>query len=125
MLKTLIIVGLGSFAGGILRFVISRFVQSVSGGGFPWGTLIINLLGCLLIGIFYGFSVKGYQVAAEWKLFFVVGIFGGFTTFSAFSMENLDLLRAGNIMSFFLYVGLSVFLGLLATYGGYLMVKTV
>ena len=124
MLKALLIVGTGSFIGGVLRFALGRFVQSLVHSVFPWGTFVVNILGCLIIGLLFGLTLKEGLVSTSWKLFLFAGICGGFTTFSTFSLENLSLLRDGYLFYFFLYSGLSVFLGLAATAGGYFMVKT-
>jgi CrcB protein len=81
------------------------------------------MLGCLLIGIIYGLSVKGNLLSTEMRLFLAVGLCGGFTTFSSFASENLILLKDGNFFYFALYTGLSVFLGLMATYFGNIIIK--
>jgi CrcB protein len=83
----------------------------------------VNIAGCLLIGIIYGFSERSSLLTPGWKLFLAAGFCGGFTTFSTFANENLALLRDGEFFYFFLYTGLSVFLGIAATFIGVLMTK--
>jgi fluoride exporter len=117
MIKNLLFIGMGSFIGGIARFIIGRFIQSSVHSAFPWGTLIVNVIGCLIIGIIMGLAMK---VPAEWKLVLVVGLCGGFTTFSTFTLENFELIRSGYFFQFFWYTSLSVLLGLLATWGGFM-----
>ncbi len=123
MFRLILIVGAGGFIGTVSRFLISRFFQNHILSSFPYGTFIVNMLGCLLIGIIYGLSVKGNLLSTEMRLFLAVGLCGGFTTFSSFASENLILLKDGNFFYFALYTGLSVFLGLMATYFGNIIIK--
>ena len=123
MFKLILIIGTASFIGGVSRFLASRYIQNTVISGFPYGTLFVNILGCLLIGIFYGMSERGNFMSAEMRLFLTVGFCGGFTTFSTFASENLSLLKDGNFFYFALYTALSVFLGLMATYFGNLVTK--
>jgi CrcB protein len=125
MFKIILIIGSGSFLGGVARFLTSRYIQNTVISAFPYGTFLVNIIGCLLIGILFGISEKGNMMNTEWKMFLTVGFCGGFTTFSTFANENLALLRNGNIFHFALYTGLSVFLGILATYLGSLITKIV
>jgi fluoride exporter len=123
MLKLLLIIGTGSFMGGIARFLTSRYIQNTIISAFPFGTFIVNILGCFLIGLFYGLSERGNFINPEWRMFLTVGFCGGFTTFSTFANENIALLRDGNIFYFALYASLSVFFGIMATYLGSLITK--
>jgi CrcB protein len=118
MIKLLLIAGTGGFIGTIARFLASRYFQNLLLSTFPFGTFFVNIFGCLLIGILYGLSGKGNFLTPEWRIFLTVGVCGGFTTFSTFAGENIALLKDGNFFYVALYTGLSVFLGLLATYLG-------
>jgi CrcB protein len=123
MIKTLFLIGTGGFLGSISRFLTSRYFQNNFPSAFPYGTLFVNVTGCLLIGLIYGISEKSSLFTTEWKMFLAVGFCGGFTTFSAFANENLALLRDGDFFHFLLYTGLSIFLGLSATFVGVLITK--
>lgn len=125
MLKLILYIGAGGFLGSISRFLVSRYFQQLFLSAFPFGTFIVNIAGCLLIGILFGFSDKGGFMSAEWRMFLAVGFLGGFTTFSTFSMENVSLLRDGDMYHFFLYTGLTVVLGLAATFLGIILTKII
>lgn len=106
MMKMLMIVGLGSFAGGVLRFLLARFVQVNSASSFPWGTAAVNLLGCFILGSLYGLFDRSL-VHTETRLFLTAGLCGGFTTFSTLMNESFLLLKEGNFSAFFLYTLIS------------------
>jgi fluoride exporter len=123
MLKSILIVGFGGFIGTVARFLTSRYFQENITSVFPWSTLIINVLGSLLIGIIFGISEKGDFIDPDVRLFLTVGICGGFTTFSTFSNDAFLLLRQEEWIRFAFYTSMSFFLGLLAVYGGRIIIK--
>ena len=113
MLKEILIVGAGGGLGSICRYLTALVFKTAV---FP-GTILINVVGCFLIGLFVGLEMR--QITDNnFKLFMIVGFCGGFTTFSAFSMENFQLLEREKYLSVLLYIGISIFAGLAATWLG-------
>ena len=114
-------IAIGSALGGVARFALNGFVTERLGGAFPWGTLLINVSGSLAIGFFYTLTSAGgrWVVAEEGRIFFMVGVCGGFTTFSAFSLQALNLLRGGDWLRAGGYVAASVVFCLLAVWLGH------
>ncbi|HUR31580.1 MAG TPA: fluoride efflux transporter CrcB [Saprospiraceae bacterium] len=121
-MKILLIIGIGSFFGGMFRYLLSLFMISKWPGNFPIGTLIVNITGCLLIGILLGINSK-INLSTELKLFLSTGLLGGFTTFSAFSVETITLMRNGQTGNAILYISCSIILGLAATFLGLLITR--
>ena len=121
MLKTILAVGTGSFLGGAARYLVSLAMKGLI-KGFPWATLAVNLVGCFLIGLLWGIFSKNGSEGSNWALFLMVGLCGGFTTFSTFSKEALVMLQGGNVWGSAGYVAISVVAGIaLVTAGFYLM----
>jgi CrcB protein len=118
MIKQLLLVGLGGGIGSMLRFLISRLTAKAGSFSFPIATLIVNVLGCLLIGILIGLSLKNQWMDANVKAALIAGFCGGFTTFSAFSLENLQMYQAGNYTGLVLYVLASLITGFAAVWIG-------
>lgn len=123
MLKQLLLVGAGGFLGSVARFLVSRLNTRVEWFAIPIGTLTVNVVGSLLIGFLIGISEKSPILTVEWRMFLMVGLCGGFTTFSSFTGENLVMMKNGQILPLLLYTGLSIFLGFIAVYLGYISTK--
>lgn len=123
MIKNILLVGLGGGVGSIARYLTQRWVYALYPHHFPWGTFSVNITGCLLIGLIWGITFRSFDINEQWKLFLMVGICGGFTTFSAFTLEGIGLIREQKMTLFFLYAGASVILGLAATYLGMRLTK--
>ncbi len=117
-MKPLLIIGIGGALGSICRYLVQVYVGKYTTLSFPFGTLVVNLTGCFLIGILFGLSNKYAWMTLDWRLFLITGICGGYTTFSSFSLESMMLFRQGNYTYFFLYILGSVTVGLLATIAG-------
>jgi CrcB protein len=118
MLKITLIF-LGSGLGGVLRYALQGWVQRGAGGSFPAGTLAVNVLGCAAIGFLAAALAGPIAMREEYRVGLIVGILGGFTTFSAFGMETFHLSSAGHGRLAALYVGLSCALGIAAVWAGY------
>jgi CrcB protein len=118
MIKNVLLAGLGGGLGSMARYLCQKWAYAIYPHHFPWGTFAVNMIGCFLIGIFWGISFRSFESNESWKLFLMVGLCGGFTTFSAFTLEGIGLIREQRLALFFSYVAGSVVLGLLATYIG-------
>jgi CrcB protein len=123
MLKIILSVGAGGFLGSVARYLVGRYSQQIFLSSYPYGTFIVNITGCFFIGLLFGLSDKGDWLSPEWRFFLGAGFLGGFTTFSTFSLENIQMLREGDIFHFFLYTGLTLVLGLGATFAGLLITR--
>lgn len=114
------LVALGGALGSVARFKLGEFLfLSYPGWKFPLGTFVVNLLGCLTIGVLASLGERIGVLSQESRLFLFTGILGGFTTFSAFGLETFSLLRRGEVLVAFSYVGLSAVIGILAVYVGF------
>ena len=118
MIKNILLVGLGGGLGSMTRYLCQRWIALSFAASFPWATFAVNITGCFLIGLFWGMSFRSFDSNESWKLFLMTGICGGFTTFSAFTLEGIGLLKEEKLFLFLLYASGSILLGLLATYAG-------
>ena len=121
-IRNIIAVGAGSFIGGIARYLVSLGMKGIS-KGFPWATLLVNLLGCLIIGVLWGFLSRNAAENTSWGLFLTVGLCGGFTTFSTFSKEALTMLQTGQIWGFASYIAISILAGIALVALGYYIAR--
>ena len=116
----IVLVGIGGFIGAVLRYLISDWVNEIFQTlSVPYGTLTVNITGCLLIGILAGLSENRNLLGPETRALLVVGVVGGFTTFSTFGNETVELLKDGKSIAAFSNVALHVCLGLVAVWVGY------
>lgn len=122
-MKELLLVCIGSFFGGGMRYLVELLHDRLTGpsavayGSFPWATFAVNIVGCLLIGLFTGIAASGH-LPAQWKLVVVTGFCGGFTTFSTFMNENY-LLGKDNLVMLAIYTLASLIVGMGALVVGY------
>jgi CrcB protein len=123
MFKQLLLIGTGGFIGSVARYLVSRLSTHVEWFSVPIGTLTVNVAGSLLIGFLIGISEKSPILTVEWRMFLMVGLCGGFTTFSSFTGENLMLIKNGQVLALLLYTALSILLGFTAVYLGYISTK--
>jgi CrcB protein len=123
MIKQILLVGFGGGIGSITRWLCQKWFSENYLQSFPWGTFIVNLTGCFLIGLIYEASEKSLALGPQTRLFLVAGFCGGFTTFSTFSYENMLFLRSGDLSYFFLYTIGSLVLGIIGVFGGVALMK--
>ena len=112
-------IAVGSAIGGVSRYLVGGVVQRAGGSGFPVGTLIVNLTGSFLLGLFLRYAVDTPTLTPEWRAFLTIGLCGGYTTFSTFSYEAVALLEDSQWSRAAAYVGLSLVLALAATVLGF------
>lgn len=115
-------VGVGGFIGAALRYGVCLFMVSRAGLHNAWGTFCVNFIGCLLIGFLAGFEFKNIQPL---KYFLIAGLLGGFTTFSAFSLDALMLLKNGEIFKALLYILSTLLVCMAAVFAGFSAFKLV
>jgi fluoride exporter len=127
-LSTISALGLVALGGGIgaaLRLMVSQLVGRLLGGAFPWGTFSVNVLGGLVMGLVIGWFALRYPTGSSpLKLFLTTGVLGGFTTFSAFSLEMVDLMDGGKLAMAAVYALASVSVSVAAVYGGLIFAKS-
>jgi CrcB protein len=109
-----IAVAVGGGAGALLRYYIQNWALGRLGAAFPYGTLIVNISGAFLIGLFMTIFLNHLHISPVWRVFIVTGILGGFTTFSALTWESYALFEKGGIAQSLLYTGGSFFGGMIA-----------
>jgi CrcB protein len=118
MFRTFLLIGIGGMIGSILRYSVYLLMLRGSIFPLPWGTFAVNVTGSFLIGLIIGWTDKAGIGSQEWRLFLATGLCGGFTTFSALSLESVNMLKAGNLSWAFLYITGSVLFGIGATFLG-------
>jgi len=123
MLRNIALVGLGGMVGSIARYVVATVLAHRLSVGFPYGTFTVNIVGCFLIGLILGILTRAGALASDLRLLLVVGFCGGFTTFSSFTYEIIELVEANRVMLALLYVLFSMLLGLLAAVAGLAMTR--
>ncbi|WP_313806402.1 fluoride efflux transporter CrcB [Flavobacterium sp.] len=122
-MRILLLIALGGGLGSVFRYLTAQFIDKNFASVFPYATFTANILGCLLIGLFLGYLEKNNITNSDLKFFLITGFCGGYTTFSTFSNENVQLMQNNQIGAAFLYIGLSVILGLTATWAGLMLSK--
>ncbi|MCC7402191.1 MAG: fluoride efflux transporter CrcB [Chitinophagaceae bacterium] len=123
MIKNVLLIGLGGGAGSIARYFCQRWFADNFQTAFPWGTFVVNIAGCFLIGILFAVSERTTLLSPQVRLMLITGLCGGFTTFSTFAFENMNLLRSGDVSYALLYTLASVLLGIAAVFAGIGLIK--
>ena len=116
---TIALVGAGGLIGASTRYAVGRWVTDLAGNpGFPYGTLAVNVIGCFLIGVLAGLAATRTVIGVDTRAFLMLGVLGGFTTFSAFGLETIEIIRRGDFFVGVTNVALQVTFGLVAVWAG-------
>ena len=108
----------GGGLGSVVRFTLGKWINSLHQQPLPWGTFVVNAIACLVVGLVIGLADHKQIISPNARIFWVIGFCGGFSTFSTFSVETISLIQNGFYLSSTLYIALSLFLCLSATYVG-------
>lgn len=120
-----VLVGVGGCLGSILRFWLGSYIGEKMGTRFPYGTFVINITGSFLIGLIFALLTAKTQWSPNWRYLIPIGLIGGYTTFSSFEYETLRTIQDGQLGLALLYIGLSVFIGFVAVWGGVIAGKAI
>jgi len=121
----LLYVGAGGALGAMARFLVAGWVQRAAGGAFPWGTLSVNVAGAFAMGVVVAIALKAASFPADLRVFLTSGVLGGFTTFSAFSVETALMIEKGDFIPASLYIAASVILTVLFLFCGLWLVRSI
>lgn len=124
-MSTTLLIGAGGALGAMARYLLSSGITQVMGTQFPWGILCVNIAGCFAMGLVAGLGTQAFPMSADMKSFLATGILGGFTTFSAFSLDAVQLAERGEMAGAALYVVVSVTGSILALVAGLALVRVV
>ena len=122
-MKTILLVALGGALGTIARYLVGKIGPGLWGQDFPWATLIVNITGCFIMGVLAGLLTHYTQLSQDVRAFLLVGMLGGFTTFSAFALDFITLYERGNIMAATLYLTSSVVVSIVAVMAGLFLIR--
>lgn len=123
MLKSIFLVGLGGAIGSMLRYVTTIIINKNFSSHFPLATFTVNIIGCFIIGLVFGYIEKEQLANEQVKYLFITGFCGGYTTFSTFAIENLGLMQGQHTLTAFAYIAASIITGLLAVWLGLIIWK--
>ncbi|TZF81721.1 fluoride efflux transporter CrcB [Pedobacter sp. BS3] len=124
-MRPLLIIFLGGGLGSVLRYLVNRWVTGLIASVFPYGTFLVNITACFLIGFLVFFSDRLGAGSLNWRLFLITGLCGGYSTFSSFTFENVQLISDHQLFTMLLYTVSSIALGFLATYMGILVARNI
>jgi CrcB protein len=124
MAGRILVIALGGALGAVLRYGLSGLAYRLAGEGFPWGTLAVNLSGCLAIGILWA-AFERAPVPAEWSAFLFIGLIGAYTTYSTFALESMNLLRDGETILALANILASTVGGILLTFAGLFATRSI
>ncbi len=124
-MRELVAVGVGGMVGAVGRYLVSGWVHRWAGVGFPWGTLAVNVAGCLALGALMGLVEARVAISPAWRVFLGLGVLGSFTTFSSFGYETVELLRGGEPALALANAAGSLVLGLAAVVAGAVLARAI
>jgi fluoride exporter len=125
LMTHILLVATGGAFGSVLRYLVGLWTLRSFGPSFPWGTLIVNVTGSFLIGVFAEVIARKLGASAEMRVFLITGILGGYTTFSAFSLDAITLMERGEMITAAIYVGSSVLLSAIAVFAGLALMRAI
>ncbi len=120
-----LLVAVGGAIGSVLRYYVGQWALRLAGPTFPWGTLTVNVVGCFVIGVFTEMIIRRFGASPELRLLLVTGLLGGFTTFSAFSLDAISLFERGAAASGAVYIIASVGLSIAAVIAGLTLTRSI
>ena len=118
---TLLLIGVGGALGSMARYLLSTLVYRLVPSLFPFGTFAVNVVGCVLFGIIVGLAEQRFVLRPEARVFLLIGVLGGFTTFSTFAFESFELLRDGQFMSAAINVVGQIVAGVVGLWAGFVI----
>jgi CrcB protein len=124
-MKIILIIFFGGGLGSVMRYLVNRWISGFVTELYPWGTFLVNVTGCFLIGFFVFYAERMGPNALNWRLFLVTGLCGGYTTFSSFSFENVQLISNHQLFTMLFYTVGTIVLGFFATYMGILSARNI
>lgn len=124
-MKYILLVGIGSFFGGVTRYLLSRFVDSFMPAILPFGTFVVNIVGCFLVTFLYELFSKGLVTDEGTRIMLTVGFCGGLTTFSTFVHQNYILFKDDDFWRLLIYATVSFIFGMIASHLGHLCAKNI
>lgn len=124
MVQALLVAG-GGAIGSLLRYYVGQWALRLAGPAFPWGTLTVNVVGCFVIGVFAELILRRFDASPELRLLLITGFLGGFTTFSAFSLDAISLFERGAAVSGAVYILASVGLSMAAVTAGLALMRAI
>lgn len=124
LFQELMAVILGGALGSVLRFLLSRSVNEILPKNYPWGIWVVNLLGCLLIGVVAALFMHKFVTSVFSRTFVMVGVLGGFTTFSSFSLDTFSLFQEGEVAKALIYASSTVFISIIMTAAAFYVTRT-